>query len=267
VLALRGAHVFGSGRTLKKATDACNSIAGPGHATPVVIELTDLDSVAAAAEFIGTQTASLDMLICNAGIMELQSLEQVNGIEKQFFVNHLGHFVLVNRLLDHVIKAPQGRIVIVSSGAAIRQAPAQGIEFDNLSGELNYEPGKAYGQSKLANVLFTLELARRLRKTSATANALRPGVIPTNLGRHMPKWKVWVLENLGKPFTKSIPQGAATTCYVATNPALTGTSGYFFNHCNPHRPGGFTEDIDLAARLWEVSEELTAGYWAPIIEV
>ena len=132
------------------------------------------------------------MLICNAGIMELPTLEQVNGIEKQFFVNHLGHFVLVNRLLDQVIHAPQGRIVNVSSGAAIRSAPESGIEFDNLSGERDYQPDKAYGQSKLANVLFTLELARRLDKTDATANALRPGVIPTNLGRHMPS-----MENMG----------------------------------------------------------------------
>lgn len=257
VLALRGAHVFGAGRTLKKAEEACGSVVG--SATPVVIELTDLTSVAAAAEFIGTRTTTLDMLICNAGIMELPTLQQVNGIEKQFFVNHLGHFALVNRLLDHVVRAPQGRIVNVSSGAAIRQAPDRGIEFDNLSGERDYAPGKAYGQSKLANVLFALELATRLRGTNATANALRPGVIPTNLGRHMPQWKVWVLENLGKPFTKTIAQGAATTCYVATNPALDTTSGYFFNHCNPHRPGGHTEDAAMAARLWKVSEELTAG--------
>lgn len=265
VLALRGAHVFGSGRTLQKATDACNSIAG--HTTPVVIELTDLDSVVAAAELIASQTQKLDMLICNAGIMELPTLEQVNGIEKQFFVNHLGHFVLVNRLLDPLIQAPQGRIVNVSSGAAVRSAPEAGIEFDNLSGERDYQPDKAYGQSKLANVLFTLELARRLDKTNATANALRPGVIPTNLGRHMPRWKTWALETLGKPFTKTIAQGAATSCYVATNPTLSRTNGYFFNHCNPHRPGGHTEDTDIAARLWEVSEELTAGYWAPNIEI
>jgi NAD(P)-dependent dehydrogenase (short-subunit alcohol dehydrogenase family) len=216
--------------------------------------------VAAAAKFVRDSTDSLDILICNAGIMELPQLEQINGIEKQFVVNHLGHFVLVNQLLEHLRRAPQGRIVNVSSGASIRSAPAAGIEFDNLSGERNYEPGKAYGQSKLANVLFTLELARRLQDTDATANALRPGVIPTNLGRHMPYWKVWALENLGKPFTKTIPQGAATSCYVATYPALSETSGYFFNHCNPHRPGGFTEDTEMAAKLWSVSEELTAGY-------
>lgn len=258
VLALRGAHVFGSGRTMQKAADACARV--PGRATPVVVELTDLDSVAAAADAIRKQTETLDMLICNAGIMELPELEQVNGIEKQFFVNHVGHFVLVNRLLPTVVAAPQGRVVVVASGAAIRSAPEAGIEFDNLSGERGYDPARAYGQSKLANVLFTLELAGRLRETNATANALRPGVIPTNLGRHMPRWKTWALENLGKPFTKTVEQGAATTCYVATAPSLARVSGYFFNHCNPHRPGGHTEDRDMARRLWTVSEELAAGY-------
>jgi NAD(P)-dependent dehydrogenase (short-subunit alcohol dehydrogenase family) len=262
VLALRGAHVIGSGRTAEKAESACASV--EGRATPVVIELSDFASIVTAAEQVKTwlqdSGESLDMLICNAGVMEIQELEQVNGIEKQFVVNHLGHFILVNRLLEQVIAAPQGRIVNVSSGSSIRQAPEEGIEFDNLSGERDYDPGRAYGQSKLANVLFTLELARRLKDTNATANALRPGVIPTNLGRHLPYWQVWVLENLGKPFTKTIAQGAATTCYVATYPALSTTSGYFFNHCNPHRPGGQTENTELAEQLWTVSEELTAGY-------
>ncbi len=258
VLALRGAHVYGSGRTLEKAKDACESV--EGRTTPVVIELTNLDSIVAAAESIKNRTDTLDMLICNAGVMEIQQLEQVNGIEKQFFVNHLGHFVLVNRLLAPVIAAPQGRIVNVSSGSAIRLAPEVGIEFDNLSGEHDYDPGRAYGQSKLANVLFTLELARRLEGARATANALRPGVILTNLGRHLPQWQVWVLKYPGRAFTKTIAQGAATTCYVATAPALSDTSGYFFNHCNPHRPGGYTEDKEMAKQLWQVSEELTAGY-------
>ncbi len=258
VLALRGAHVFGSGRTREKAVDACNSI--EGRTTPIVIELTDFPSIVAAAEEVRARTDAVDMLICNAGVMELPELEQVNGIEKQFVVNHLGHFILVNQLLPQVIAAPQGRIVVVSSGASIRTAPEAGIEFDNLSGERGYDPRRAYGQSKLANVLFALELSRRLEGTNATANSLRPGVIPTNLGRHMPRWKTFTLETVGSLFTKTIPQGAATTCYVATAPALASVSGYFFNHCNPHRPGGHTEDREMAARLWAVSEELTAEY-------
>jgi NAD(P)-dependent dehydrogenase (short-subunit alcohol dehydrogenase family) len=262
VLALRGAHVYGSGRTLEKAEAACAGV--EGRATPIVIELTNYAGIVTAADQLKgrlrNERQGLDMLICNAGVMEIQQLEQVDGIEKQFAVNHLGHFILVNQLIGPLGNAPQGRIVNVSSGSAIRLAPEEGIEFDNLSGDRGYDPGRAYGQSKLANVLFTLELARRLKSTPITANALRPGVIPTNLGRHLPEWQVWALKTVGKPFTKTIPQGAATTCYVATSPALDKTSGYFFEHCNPHRPGGQTENTQLAQQLWAVSEELTAAY-------
>lgn len=258
VLALRGAHVIGTARTQEKGREACNSVSG--RATPVVLELTDFQSVVQCAEDIRKLANSIDILICNAGVMELPELEQVYGIEKQFAVNHLGHFLLVQHLLPHVMAAPQGRIVNVSSGRATGNAPAEGIQFDNLSGEAGYDPGKAYGQSKLANILFTLELADRLRDSQATANAIRPGVIPTNLGRHMPRWQVIALETVGKLFTKTIPQGAATTCYVATAPALANSSGYFFEDCNPIRAGGYSEDRQMAARLWQVSEQLTADY-------
>ncbi|RMF97607.1 MAG: oxidoreductase, partial [Gammaproteobacteria bacterium] len=169
---------------------------------------------------------------------------------------------LVNQLLAEVIAAPQGRIVVVSSGQATRNAPPEGIQFDNLSGEKGYDPALAYGQSKLANILFTLELAERLKGTRATANALRPGVIPTNLGRHMPAWKPFLLKTVGRLFTKTVAQGAATTCYVATAPQLAGVSGYFFEDCNPIRAGGHTEDREMAHRLWRVSEALTRR-WLP----
>ena len=258
VLALRGAHVYGTGRTLEKAADACARVAG--KTTPLVVELTDLDSITRATDQFRADGQPLDILICNAGVMELPELEQVNGIEKQFFVNHIGHFVLVNQLLDEVVAAPQGRVITVSSGRATAAVPPGGIEFDNLSGESGYDPQLAYGQSKLANVLLTLELARRLEGSNATANSLRPGVIPTNLGRHLPRWKVIALETVGAVFTKSIEEGAATTCYVATAPALSDVSGYFFDHSNPVRAGGYTEDTAMAAKLWEVSEQLTADY-------
>ena len=258
VLAMRGAHVIGAARTLAKATDTCGSVAG--KTTPLVIELTDFDGIARATDQVAAMNQPLDILICNAGIMELPELEQVNGIEKQFYVNHLGHFVLVNRLLPQLLAAPQGRIINVSSGRATGNAPDEGIQFDNLSGEKGYDPGKAYGQSKLANVLFTLELARRLEGTTVTANALRPGAIPTNLGRHMPMWKNVVFETLGSFFTSTIEEGAATQVYLATAPALSQTSGYFFERCNPILAGGFTEDRDMARQLWDVSAELAAGY-------
>jgi NAD(P)-dependent dehydrogenase (short-subunit alcohol dehydrogenase family) len=258
VLALRGAHVYGAGRTLEKAQKACASVTG--QTTPLVVELSDFDSITRATNTIKATGIPLDILICNAGIMELPQLEQVDGIEKQFYVNHLGHFVLTNQLLDPIIAAPQGRIVTVSSGRATAATPPEGIQFDNLSGERGYDPALAYGQSKLANVLFTLELARRLDNTNATANSLRPGVIATNLGRHLPRWKVIALETVGSVFTKTVAEGAATTCYVATAPALSDVSGYFFDHSNPVRAGGFTEDTEMAQQLWDVSEQLAAGY-------
>ena len=258
VLALRGAHVIGTGRTMEKARVACDSV--EGYATPMVLELTDFDSVVACVEQIQELDVPIDMLICNAGIMALPELELVYGLEKQFVVNHLGHFILVNGLIDYVIAAPQGRVVMLASGASTRRAPPQGIRFDNLSGQIDYDPDEAYGVSKLSNVLFARELAQRLQPTEATANAVHPGVIMTNLGRHLPEWQVFVAGTLGSLFMKSIEQGAATTCYVATNPALTEVSGYFFRDCNPLRPGGQTENDELAAQLWEVSEELTQDY-------
>ena len=258
VLALRGAHVLCAARSQEKADATCEMIGG--RVTPSVFDLAEFDTIVAACDEIRALNTPLDMLICNAGIMELPDLQQVHGIERQFVVNHLGHFILVNQLMGAVQAAPQGRIVNVSSGRATAATPTGGIMFDNLSGEDGYDPLEAYGQSKLANVLFTLELADRLEGTDATANALRPGVIPTNLGRHMPQWKVVALKTVGKIFTKTIPQGAATTVYVATAPALSQTSGYFFEDSNPIRAGGFTEDRVMAARLWTVSEELTAPW-------
>lgn len=261
VLALRGAHVIGSGRTLEKAKAACDAV--PGRATPIAFELERWDSIAAAADLVKTLGMPIDILVCNAGIMALPTLEQVYGLEKQFVVNHLGHFVLVNRLLPQVLAAPQGRVVVVSS-SGYQWAPEIGIEFDNLSGERGYEPNKMYGQSKLANGLFSLELARRLRErgSSATANSLHPGVINTNLGRHFEEWKLVLSKLIGWTFMKSVPAGAATSCYVATSPQLARTSGHYFEDCNPVIPkaGKHMDDTVLARRLWDESTRITAEY-------
>jgi WW domain-containing oxidoreductase len=114
-----------------------------------------------------------------------------------------------------------------------------------------------YGQSKLANGLFAFELARRFEGTSATANAVHPGIIMTNLARHFPKWKQVAGSLIGWTFMKSMEAGAATTCYVASNPTLAGVNGYYFADCNPELPTKQMQDPLLAGQLWEVSEELT----------
>ncbi|MBM4311834.1 MAG: SDR family NAD(P)-dependent oxidoreductase [Deltaproteobacteria bacterium] len=258
ILAMRGAHVIAVARTMQKAVDACATITGT--TTPAFCDLSDFASVAACCDTINAMNIPIDVLICNAGIMELPELEKVNGIEKQFVVNHLGHFILTNRLLDRVKQAPQGRVIIMSSGR-YKNAPAEGIQFDNLSGDRGYDPLTAYGQSKLANALFAQELSRRLENTATTSNSVLPGVINTNLGRHLPAWKQMLSEVIGWTFMRSVEQGAATTCYVATSPKLAAVSGHMFFNCNPITPEGpHMSDRALATRLWDVSVELTQNY-------
>ncbi len=252
VLALRGALVIGAARTIDKAKKACAEV--EGRTIPLAVELTDLRGIVAAADAVAATGVALDMLILNAGIMQLQTLQVVNGVERQFAVNHVGHFLLTMRLLEQVIAADAGRVVVVSSGAH-RWAP-QGIRFDNLDGAQDYDPREAYGVSKTANGLFSRELARRLAATRATSNSLHPGVIPTNLARHLPERNY----DMSNPMFKTIPEGTATQCYVASHPELAGVSGYYFDDCNPAVPNEHMQDDAMAAKLWAVSEELVADY-------
>ena len=257
-LALRGAHVLGTARTLERGQEACESV--EGRATPLVLELTEFETAVRCAEQVRAVGAPLDILICNAGAI-FDELWHVNGIEAHFVVNHLGHFVLVNHLLDLVLAAPQGRIVTVGSRAH-ENAPDDGIQFDELSGESWFGQQRAYGHSKLANGLHSLELARRIEGTAATSNAVHPGVVGTNIARNLPAWQEIAFNVAGYLFLKSPAQGAATTCYVATNPDLQHVSGCYFADCNPETPSANMRDADMAARLWEVSEELTRDFAA-----
>jgi NAD(P)-dependent dehydrogenase (short-subunit alcohol dehydrogenase family) len=260
VLALRGAHVIGTGRTLEKAEVACASV--DGETTPMALELSDFQSAVDCAAAVKALGRPLDMLICNAGINTFGDLELVNGIEKIFVVNFLGHFVLVNHLLPLMLDAGAGRIVHVSSRSGYRQAPAQGIDFDNLRGEGEFDSTEAYGRSKLANALFSLELAGRLEGSGVTSNAVHPGLVKTNIARTAPTVLRKAFDLLGPVIAKTPAQGAATQVYVATSPALAGVSGAYFEDCNPvqvHGPNHMT-DAAMARKLWQVAESMTEGY-------
>jgi NAD(P)-dependent dehydrogenase (short-subunit alcohol dehydrogenase family) len=264
VLALRGAHVFGTGRTMEKAQIACESV--HGNTTPVVLELSDLQSCVDCAKTIQKQTEKVDMMVGNAGIIGGPDLELVNGVEKTFAVNHLGHFLLINRLLGRIQAAEQGRVVMVSSGAAYGSVPDGGIDFDNLDGHKGYSGFKFYGQSKLANTLFALELAERLQGTRATANSIAPGFVKTNIGRNGNRFMRVMMDLMGSLFGRTTAEGAATQCYVATSPKLDKVSGYFFEDCNPIKitgGAGYLYDKELARKLWQVSEDLTKDYLFP----
>lgn len=257
VMAARGAHVIGTARTVEKAEKACASVAG--KTTPLVCELTDFDNIVACSKQVQALNLPIDVLLCNAGIMALPKLEQVNGLEKQFVVNHLGHYLLTRRLLPQVEAAPAGRIVVLSS-IGYRNAPKEGIQFDNLSGEDGYNPFRNYGQTKLANALFSRELARRYADTRVTSNSVHPGMVATNLGRYITGKPRDPDAPLRKGF-KTADQGAATQVYVAADPRLADVSGHYFEDCNPVEPDGpHMHDDALALKLWRVSEELTAAY-------
>lgn len=257
VLAMHGAHVIGTSRTLEKANEAAKKVTG--KVTGVACELSDPKSVQTAVETVKKLGVKLNAIICNAGIMALPKLEQSHGYELQFFTNHIGHFILVTGLIDAL--AETGRVVMLSSDAHQRAYKA-GIEFDNLSGEKGYTPWGAYGQSKLANILFAKELSRRFAGTKKTANAVHPGVIHTNLTRNM--GVVDFLFKIAAPLVlKSVSEGAATETYVAVNPGASGISGQYFSDCNVVKPRADAEDPALAAKLWAESERIVAQVLGP----
>ena len=149
--------------------------------------------------------------------------------------------------------------VMLSSMAHV-QAPKNGIDFDNLSGERGYDAWKCYGQSKLANLLCSNELAQRLQGTRATSNAVHPGVIKTNLARDTGGLFSSFVSVVAGLVERTVAQGAATQCYVATQPDLETVSGHYFADCNIAKPSRHGKDSALAKRLWNVSEELAADY-------
>lgn len=246
-LADRGARVLAAARTEEKARLALR-----GDIVPLACELSDPNSVRACSERIKKEQPRLDVVVCNAGIMALPTLQQAFGIELQFFTNHIGHFLLVTGLLDRLNTG--ARVVVVSS-AAHRNAPENGIRFDDLGAEKSYHAWTAYGQSKLANILFTKELAKRL-EGKATANAVHPGVIQTNLARSM-NGIVRLAFAIGNPlFLKSISEGAATQCWAAVHPGAASLSGEYLADCNVASPSSLASDPGLAGRLWEKSEAI-----------
>jgi NAD(P)-dependent dehydrogenase (short-subunit alcohol dehydrogenase family) len=253
VLLLRGATVIALGRSSEKVREAVRGFAGADRVHAISLELADLTSVAEAAQEIIRLSLPLDALILNAGVMALAQLDLVSGYERQFFTNHIGHFYLARLLVDSL--APGGRVVLLSSGAQ-RAAPQGGIDFDNLRGERSYQPWTAYARSKLANLLFALELGERLRRTGRIAHAVHPGVIDTPLSRHLPAL-VRAFYPVGSAiFMKSIAEGAATQVYVATHPSVPYDAPNYWADCNVRRMSRVARDSELRTKLWELSTKI-----------
>ena len=190
----------------------------------------------------------LDVLVNNAGLVLTRRTLTEDGLETTFAVNHLGYFLLTNLLLDVIKRSAPSRIVNVASTAHHSGT----IDFNDLQGERSYGTMRAYGQSKLANILFTYELARRLEGSNVTVNCLHPGVIGTNIFRSVPG-----LGAMAKLFLKSPKKGAETSIYLATSPEVAEVTGKYFDDKRAVRSSRESYDEAVAQRLWQLSERLT----------
>ncbi len=269
-LAAKGAHVVLAVRNTDKGKAAADLIARrtPGASVGVAeLDLTSLDSIRSAAEDLRTEHDTIDLLINNAGVMFTPKATTKDGFELQFGTNHLGHFALTGLLLDRLLAVPGSRVVTVSSVG--HRFARNGIRFDDLQWEKDYSRVGAYGQAKLANLLFTYELQRRLQGTNTIAAAAHPGGSRTELTRNLPPL-IGAATKLAEPLFQSADMGALPTLRAATDPGVIG--GQYFG------PDGFGEqrgypkvvassqashDVAAQRRLWTVSEELT-GVTFPI---
>jgi NAD(P)-dependent dehydrogenase (short-subunit alcohol dehydrogenase family) len=274
-LARLGAEVVMVSRDAGRATAARDEIRGASGNPRVESLLADFSSLASVRDLaarLAERPGRLAVLVNNAGVSGPERRESADGLELQFAVNHLAPFLLTNLLRDRLVADAPARVVTVAS----RVHEKGTIDFDDLQGERGYTGARAYNQSKLTNVLFSYELARRLAGTNVDANCLHPGVAPTGLNRYLgadrsgatpaPSFAARVKRSArrrlaalaGKaPRVSTVEEASRTSIHVASAPELAGVTGAYFVDCRPARSSPTSYDEELAARLWSVSEELT----------
>ncbi|XP_061651327.1 retinol dehydrogenase 14-like [Phyllopteryx taeniolatus] len=236
-------------REIRQETDADSKL--------LVVKELDLASITSIRTFcqgIMKEEPRLDVLINNAGVYQCPYTKTEDGFELQFGVNHLGHFLLTHLLLDLMKRSAPSRIVVVSS----KLYKHGHINFDDLNSEQNYDKAFAYSCSKLANLLFTCELAQRLEGSGVTVNALSPGIVRTNLGRHVhvPVVAKPLFNLLSWGLFKSPEQGAQTSLYLACSPDVQDVQGKFFSDCQPQVLLDKATNCEVASKLWDISEVL-----------
>jgi len=251
-----GADLVIVGRSQQKTENTVAELkteARGGQVDYLLADFSSLAQVRALTQAYRDKYSQLDVLINNAGTSFLSRQLSGEGIEMTFLVNHLAPFLLTNLLLDVVKGSVPARIVNTSSSAHYRDI----LDFDDLNMEKGYWFMRAYSQSKLANVLFTYELARRLEGSEVTANVLHPGFVKTNVARGDNGWLTRLLQPL--IFRRGMPveQGAATTVYLASSADVEGVSGKFFVDCKEKASSPLSHSREAQIRLWQVSAELT----------
>ncbi len=252
-LARLGATVVLLARDPERGLRACEDVrreSGNPNVSLVVVDLGSFASIRAAAAEIARRHAAVHVLVNNAGVNLTRRAVSADGIEMTFAVNHLAPFLLTNLLLPLLRAGAPSRIINVTS----KFERAGRIDFDDLQATRRYSAFRAYAQSKLANVLFTYELAERLRGTGVTVNCLHPGLVATDLMRDYPRW----LRALWERFLLTLEEGASTAVYLASSPAVSGVTGrYFERGGRERRTSRRSYDGATRERLWRVSAELT----------
>ena len=252
-LAGLGARVGIVGRDGARAQAAAERIRRAGGDVDVfTADLSAQREVRRLAEQARVAYPRLDVLVNNVGGYWGTRHTTEDGLERTFAVNHLAPFLLTHLLLDRLLSAAPARVVTVSSGA---QAMGR-IDFDDLQGERSYSGQRAYNQSKLANVLFTYELARRLEGSGVTANALHPGVVRTAFGQEDSRGWMRLMLPVLRPLMKGPERGAETSIYLASSPDIEGVSGRYFAGSRPKSSSRASYDTAIAARLWQRSADL-----------
>ncbi len=252
-LAAEGMHVVVTCRTREKGADVVREIiaaTGNSKVQCLAMELGDLESVRACAESFLAKDLPLHLLINNAGIALTPGITP-SGFELAFGTNHIGPFLFTNLLLERIVQSAPARIVTVAS---VGHYKAKGIDFEAVcrKSDSSYSSNEYY-VSKLANVLFSAELARRLEGTNVTTYALHPGVVASNVWRRIPR----PFAALAKLFMTSAEDGAKTTLYCATSPTMEKETGLYYDSCAMKEPNPLAHDEALAKKLWEKSEEWT----------
>ena len=255
-LAAMGAHLAITGRDRGRTEDAAREIraAGSGQVDTFVADLSCQSQVRRLAGQVLQSLSRIDVLVNNAGGYWNTRHVTADGLERTFAINHLAPFLLTNLLLDRLKNSAPARVVTVSSNV---QANGR-IDFEDLQGERSYSGARAYNQSKLANVLFTYELARRLQATLVTANALHPGVVRTAFGTEDPGGLQRLFIPFVRPFMKAPGRGAATSIHLVSAPDLEQVTGRYFATSKPRRSSRRSYDQAAAARLWQVSADLAS---------
>lgn len=239
-------------RSEKRGKEAYEKLLEDGNTRTYLIlaDLGDYDSIRNFAKQVKERFVKIDILVNNAGFISLDRQETKEGLERQFGINHVGHFLLTTELLD--MMGEGSRIVNVASGAH----KTGKIHFDDINLHKGFNVFKAYSQSKLANVLFTRELARRVKDRGITVNCCHPGAVATNIGIDRETGFGKTVTKLLKPFFQTPEQGAATAIFLATDESVKDITGEYFYKCKVAKSSKRSKDMELAKRLFEFSEQL-----------